>query len=252
MGGLFTRIGRLFKGFIGLFVSGLEEKNPEALFEAAQQEFRDKMVQYHQALARIAGIVERLKIQINAKTNKAKVLEQRVLANYKAGNAELAGSLARELQELKVDLEHDSQELKDTEVTYQASLQNVKVTQKEYEEKVRKLETQLNQVKIKEAQAEAASALNGIAFEVGDTGDTFKNVEEILNKKYEKASGKARVSQDLTDVNKIKEKESERKALDQVALAEFLAQQGIQVEQPQGPTAAPTQKEIGPQQKQSQ
>jgi len=252
MAGLFSRIGRLFKGFLGMFISSIEEQNPEALFEAAKQEFRDKMVEYNQALARIAGIVERLKLQINSKTTKAKVLEQRIMANYKAGNAELAGSLARELQELKTDLEHDSQELKDTDAAYTANLQNVKESQKEFEIKVRKLETQINQVRIKEAQAEVAASLNNVAFKVGDSGDTFKNVEEILNKKYEKAAGKARVAMDLTDVARMKEKESERQALDKVALAEFLAQQGIQMDQPAGQQGAASQKEIGPQQKQAQ
>ncbi|MEI7751162.1 MAG: PspA/IM30 family protein [Candidatus Omnitrophota bacterium] len=246
--GLFARVSRFFKGFVSLFISGLEEQNPEVLFEASKQEFREKMIQYNQALARIAGIAERLKLQINSKTQKAKVLEQRIMANYKAGNAELAGSLARELQELKTDLEHDSQELKDAEASYQSNLQSVKISQKEFEAKVRKLETQINQVRIKEAQAEAAAALNNVAFKVGDTGDTFKEVEEILNKKYEKAAGKARVTQDLAQTEKIKEKESEMKALDQVALAEFLAGQGVQIEQPPANPSKPSlQKEIGPQ-----
>ena len=37
---MFSRIGRLFRGFLGLFISGIEEANPEALMEAARQEFR--------------------------------------------------------------------------------------------------------------------------------------------------------------------------------------------------------------------
>ena len=250
MGGLFSRIGRLVQGFLSLFVSGIEEKNPEVLFEAAKQEFRGKMVQYNQVLARIAGIAERLKLQINAKTAKAKVLEQRIMANYKAGNAELAGSLARELQDLKTDLEHDSQELKDTETTYEANLRNVKESQKEFEEKIKRLESQINQMKIKEAQAEAVAALNGVAFKVGDTGDTFKSIEEILNKRYEKAAGKSRVAQDLTDTENVKEKETERKALDQAALADFLSQQGIQMDQPSADTGV--KKERGPQEKEKQ
>mgnify|MGYP003488485142 CR=1 FL=1 len=101
---LFARIGRLFRGFIGLFISGLEESNPEALMDAARQEFRDKMAQYNMALARMAGIAERLKGQVKSKTLKAQELERRVLANHQAGNMELAGTLARELQELKADL----------------------------------------------------------------------------------------------------------------------------------------------------
>ena len=36
---VFARISRLFRGFFGLFVTGLEERNPEALMEAARQEW---------------------------------------------------------------------------------------------------------------------------------------------------------------------------------------------------------------------
>jgi len=44
------RLSRLFRGFLGLFISGLEERNPEALMEAARQEFRTKITQYNVAL----------------------------------------------------------------------------------------------------------------------------------------------------------------------------------------------------------
>src|SRR5512137_1155928 len=107
---VFARLGRLFRGLLGLFISGIEERNPEALMEAARQEFRDKMAQYNMALARMAGIAERLKSQIKTKSVKAQDLERRVLANHRAGNMQLAGSLARELQELKADLTHDTEE----------------------------------------------------------------------------------------------------------------------------------------------
>ena len=56
---MFSRIARLMKGFLSLFVSGLEAANPEALIEAARQEFRQKIAQYNLALARMAGVAER-------------------------------------------------------------------------------------------------------------------------------------------------------------------------------------------------
>ena len=87
---------------------------------------------------------------------------------------ELAGTLARELQELKADLGVDSQELKETEEAYQVNLRQAKLAQREFEDKVRRLDKQLSQVKIKEAQAEAAAALSSVAFKVGDLGDTMK------------------------------------------------------------------------------
>jgi phage shock protein A len=244
---LFARIGRLFRGFIGLFISGMEEANPEALMEAARSEFRQKMTQYNLALAKMAGVAERLKTQVKGKALRAQDLERRILANHRAGNMELAGALARELQELKADLTTDGAELKETEEAYEVNLRQAKLAQREFEDKVRRVEKQLSQVKIKEAQAEAASALSNVAFKVGDLGDTMKTVDEILQKRYEVSAGKARLAKDMVDIDAINEKEGERKALEQVALAEFLASQGIQAT-PTSESAAPTTaKEMGPQ-----
>ena len=246
---IFARLSRLVKGFVGLFISGIEERNPEALMDAARQEFRDRMAQYNMALARMAGVAERLKAQIKTKANKAQDLERRVLANHRAGNMQLAGSLARELQEIKVDLQADTSELQETEEAYQANLRQAKVAQQEFDEKIRRLEKQMSQVKIKEAQAEAASALGNVAFKVGDLGDTMKTVEEVLNKRYEQSAGKARLAHDMVDIDRINEKETERKALEQSALAEFLASQGISTAT-EAPAATDTQKEMGPAQAQ--
>jgi phage shock protein A len=245
---MFARIGRLFRGFLGLFISGIEEANPEVLMEAARQEFRTKMTQYNLALAKMAGVAERLKAQVNMKASRAQELERRVLANHRAGNMELAGTLARELQELKADLTTDSAELKETEEAYEANMRQAKLAQREFEDKVRRLEKQLSQVKIKEAQAEAASALSNVAFKVGDLGDTMKRVDEVLQKRYEVSAGKARVAKDMVDIDAINEKENERRALEQQALAEFLASQGIQATPAAEGQAAPAVKEIGPQQ----
>jgi phage shock protein A len=242
---IFARLGRLVRGFFGLFISGLEERNPEALMDAAKQDFRNKMALYNSALARMAGIAERLKSQIKTKSIKAEDLARRIMANHRAGNLDLAGSLARELQELKADLEHDTSELADTEEAYQNNLRQAKVAQKEFEDKVRRLESQLSQVRVKEAQAEAASAMSNVAFKVGDLGDTMKTVEDVLNKRYEMSAGKARLAKDMVDVGQIREKEAESKALEQNALAEFLASQGIAAA-PTAEAAPPAAKDLGP------
>jgi phage shock protein A len=243
---MFSRLGRLVRGFLSLFISGIEEANPEALMEAARQEFRQKMTQYNLALAKMAGVAERLKAQVKSKAARAQDLERRILANHSAGNMELAGTLARELQELKADLTTDTQELSETEEAYQANMRQAKLAQQEFSDKVRRLEKQLSQVKIKEAQAEAATALSSVAFKVGDLGDTMKTVEDVLQKRYEQSAGKARVARDMVDMDTIQEKESERKALEQVALAEFLASQGMQATPAAEP--GPVIKEMGPQQ----
>jgi len=125
-------------------------------------------------------------------------------------------------------------------------VRQAKLAQKEFEDKVRKLENQLSQVRVKEAQAEAASAMSNVAFKVGDLGDTMKTVEDVLSKRYEESAGKARVAKDMVDMDTVEEKENERKALEQVALAEFLASQGIQSTPEAGQTTPVASKEIGP------
>ena len=192
---MFSRIGRLLRGFLGLFVSGLEEANPEALMEAARQDFRQKMTQYNLALAKMAGVAERLKVQVKGKAARAQDLERRILANHRAGNLELAGRSRASCRSSRPTSPTDTQELKETEEAYQVNLRQAKVTQQEFQDKVRKLEKQLSQVQIKEAQAEAATALSSVAFKVGDLGDTMKTVEDILEKRYEVSAGKARVAQ---------------------------------------------------------
>ena len=100
-------------------------------------------------------------------------------------------------------------------------------------------------MQIKEAQAEAAAALGNTAFKVGDLGDTLKDVESVLEKRYEVSAGKARVAKDMVNMAEIQEKEGERKALEQNALAEFLASQGVQT--PGTSASAPNaEKQIGP------
>jgi phage shock protein A len=231
---VFARVGRLFRGFVSLFISGVEARSPEVLLQAARDDFNSKMAQYRNALAKMAGVANRLKDQIAEKTRRAGELENRIMANFKAGNAELAGALARELAELKADIERDRAEFTDSEEAYQANLRQAQQTRKEFEEKVRQLEKKLSSVQIKEAQADAAGALSNVAFQSGDLGDTMNTVEQSLNKRLELASGKARLAKDLVDMDRLREKESESRALEQNALAEFLASKGVTV-----PTANP-------------
>jgi hypothetical protein len=50
----------------------------------------------------------------------------------------------------------------------------------------------------------------------------------------------------MVDMETVQEKESERKALEQAALAEFLASQGMQATPAPAATATPAIKEMGP------
>ena len=61
---MFRRIANLIRGFFGLFVSGMERANPEALLEVEQENLRKQIGQYNQGLAAHAGLAERLMSQV--------------------------------------------------------------------------------------------------------------------------------------------------------------------------------------------
>src|SRR5689334_21496145 len=61
---MFGRIANLFKGFLSLFISGVERRNPEALLELEQENLRKQIGQFNQGLASHAGLSERLMSQV--------------------------------------------------------------------------------------------------------------------------------------------------------------------------------------------
>jgi len=128
---LFRRLRRLVSGLAGLLITSVEQQNPEALLDAAKQDFLAKVAQYNQALVQLASVAERIKTHLQSKTSRAMELERRIIANHKSGNIDLAGSLARELQEIQKDIQQSAQELKETEAAYENNIANAKLARRE-------------------------------------------------------------------------------------------------------------------------
>ena len=65
---MFSRIGNLIRGFLSLFIGGLERANPEALLEVEKENLRKQIANYNQGLAAHAGLCERLMTQNNCRS----------------------------------------------------------------------------------------------------------------------------------------------------------------------------------------
>jgi hypothetical protein len=48
---MFTRLANIFRGFMSLFIKGIEKRNPEALLELEQENLRKQIGSYNQSLA---------------------------------------------------------------------------------------------------------------------------------------------------------------------------------------------------------
>jgi phage shock protein A len=248
---MLRRIGTLFRGFFGLFISGLEKANPAALIEAEKENLRKQISRFNDNLASHAGFVERLMRQIKNLEQKEKELTARVGANIKAGNRALAGQIALELQTVKAQLDENREQLVASEDTYKKLLKTRDVAVSEAQAKIEKLKRLMSEAEMMEAQAELQEMAKGMVSQIGGGGDTLNRVEEYLNERRDKAAGRARVASSTIDTSQIEIKEAEQGALAEQALADFETAYGIKsnsAEKSETPAQPNPIKELGPQQ----
>lgn len=235
---MFQRIANLFRGFLGLFISGMERQNPEALLEVEKENLRRQIANYNQGLAAHAGLCERLMTQVRKLESDERDLRARASANLRAGNREAAGQYALRLQTVQRELVENRTQLEQAETTYKELVRARDVSVKAAQTKIESLRTSLNDLKIKRATAELSEMASGMIMKIGSGGDTLDRLHTMVEEEREKAAGRARVARDSINTSDIQMKDDEQKALADQALADFAAKEGIALES--SPSAAAT------------
>ena len=242
---MFSRLANLIRGFFGLFISGLEKKNPEALLELEKENLRKQISKYNQGLAAHAGLCEKLIGQVRRLEKETEELRAKTAANLRAGNKDLAGQLALRFQTAKKELDDNRSQLADAEKTYKELTQAREAAITAAQRKIEEITRGLREVQIKQATAELNEMAAGLVAEMGGSGETLNRLHSIVEEQREQASGRARVARDSMDLTNIKAMEGEQKALEEMALADFAAAEGMPV--PGVPaTSEPAAKTMGP------
>lgn len=248
---MFKRLANIVRGFVGLFISGLERQNPEALLEVEKENLRKQIAQYNQGLTGHAALCERLMSQVKRLEAEEKDLRAKAAANLRAGNREAASQYALRLQTISSQLTENRTQAGQAETTYQELVRAREVAIRGAQEKLEKLKYSLSDLKVKQATAELNQMAAGMISNIGGAGDTLNRLTEMVEEDREKAAGKARVARDSLDTSGFQIKEAEQKALAEQALADFAAAEGIALD----PTAsvggasaasAPAVKSMGP------
>ncbi len=229
---MFKRLRNLIKGFFGLFIGGLERKNPEALLDVEKENLREQIAKYNKGLAGHAALCERLISQTRALETEERELHAKVLAHLRAGNKELAGQYALRHQQAKKEHETIRIQMEEAEKTYKELLTARDVSVKAARDKIEGLKRGINEAKIAQATAELNEMASGMINEIGTAGDTLNRLEEIVREDKEKSAGRARVAKDSIDMTGIAVKAGEQSAMEDLALADFAASEGIALEKP--------------------
>ena len=234
---MFTRLANVFRGFLSLFVSGIEKRNPEALLELEQENLRKQIGSYNQSLAAHAGLAERLMSQVRKLESEENDLRAKTRAHLRAGNQSAAAQLALRLQTVTRELAENRSQLEQAEETYQNLVKARDVAVSAARAKIDGLKGALNDMKMKKALADMNEMAAGMIGQIGGSGDTLNRLQEMVEEERTRAAGRARVARDAMDMGEIEIKEAEMNALADLALADFAAREGIALEPAE--TAAP-------------
>ncbi|MGI5844645.1 MAG: PspA/IM30 family protein [Candidatus Xenobium sp.] len=244
---MFERLSKLIKGFLSLFISGLETANPKALLEAEVQALHSAVGNYNKNLARQAGLVERLKMQVERDKKEVDRLTAQASALFNAGQMEAAGRLALQLKSLKTALADNEAQFKQADDLYRNLSQQRDVYVREAQKRIENIKQKLSRAEIAEAQAQLAEIATATSFDLAGSGATLDRLEENLDQRMTDAMGKARVASDAASTGDWKLKAEEEAALEKQALAEFATAMGLAA----APAAAPVQplpmeRDLGP------
>lgn len=245
---MFRRLANLIRGFFGLFISGAERRNPEALLEVEKENLRKQIANYNDGLAAHAGLCERLMTQIRKLEGEERELRAKTAANLRANNREAAGNYALRLQTVQRELTENRTQLEQAETTYKELIKARDVSVRAAQAKIETLRSSLSDLKIKKATAELTEMASGMITSIGGSGDTLDRLHTMVEEEREKAAGRARVARDSLNTTDFAVKEEEQKALAEQALADFAAKEGMAIEPAADTTVAPTEtvKAMGP------
>ena len=249
---MFKRIGNLIKGLFGLFIGGIEKRNPEALLDVEKENLRKQISEFNKGLATHAALVEKLISQTKKLSKEETALRAKTTANLKAGNRQVAGEYAMKLR--SVDAEHDEMvgQLEGAELRYKELVKARDVSVKTAKKKMEELSRNIDDMKVQKAMAEINEMASGMISEIGGAGDSLNRLEEMVTDERNKAAGRARVAKDTIDMGDIHMQAAEEEALAEMALADFAAAEGIDLEpteQPateEKPKSETTQGSMGP------
>jgi phage shock protein A len=249
---MFERLANLIRGFFGLFISGLEKQNPEALLEVETENLRKQISQYNQGLASHAGLCESLMSQIKKLESEQRDLRAKATANLRAGNRTAAGQYALRLQTVDRELDENRKQMEQAETTYKDLLKARDVAVSSARAKIESLRSSISDLKMKRAMAELTEMASGMIGSIGGSGDTLDRLQTRVEAERTKAAGRARVARDSMDMSGVQLKEAEQSALADQALADFAAKEGIALDPATTTGATPSAaegpvKSMGPQ-----
>jgi phage shock protein A len=214
--GFFDRIANVWKGFLSLWVSDVEARNPEAVYEAAINERVRKHRDLKKAVSGIVYLRNKLATELEEKERELKEIMVQLPVALEDGEDEVALVLIQKRDELTSQIASVSAEL--GKISTQAD--EAKSGLIAFQAEIEKLKREKDEMIAKKANAEAriqiTETLDGLSTDADIKA--LDNVRTHINKLQAEADIGSEVAGDSLDskLKKIKEKASNSTARSQL------------------------------------
>lgn len=198
--GLFSRIGALIRGFFGLFVGGIEERNPDLLFEDIKQQIDKARKEAEQQILEIQTNAELIKIEMRNAEKNLNAVKGRVEAAQKQGDRDVLIELLMQEEELQATYETHK-------ATYDTAMAEVARIREDYKIFESEMSGKLNELKTLKSQAKMAQLrenINSVNARYTSKNNTVGNVNESMDRARElvnKKTARANAVESLGDTN---------------------------------------------------
>ena len=218
---LFARLGKLVRGFLGLFVGGIEENNAEYLIEYIKDGIEKRKREAQQQILEIQTSVELIKIEMKSAEKNLNIINQRIEMAEKQKDKELTDELLR--QEGELIRTHEAQGM-----AYKSALEEVATIRENYRTFESEMDSRLSELKTIRTQSKVASLRENINLAnfkylnkdngMNDLIVSMDRVREIVNRKNARANAVESLNMDDSGlkIKKIATKAYEDRAIARV------------------------------------
>lgn len=219
------------------------ESDPIAVMQLEVDQATERLKEGRKGLEIYRGLVETVARQVASGKANAAQLEAQIKAHLKAGNRDMAGQLAVQLQKTQTELAANQQQLEMHEQAYQNNLVKIQKANKDIIKVREKIQKYHAELKMSAAEAEIAKLSE--SFEMNVTTN-FGEIENVIQRQIDTNRGKARVAVDMSSkgIEQIKAEEAAEKAMAEDLLSKYEVQLGLK--SPETAPMAETAKNLGP------
>lgn len=214
--GFFDRLANVWRGFLSLWISDIESRNPEAVYEAAIDERVRKHRELKKAVSGIVYLRNKLSNELESKERELKDVMNQLPVAIEDGEDEVALLLIQKKDELTASIERTSAELKKVSTQAEDAKAGLLQFQGEIEKLKREKEKMIAAKANAEARIEIQETLDGLSTDADVKA--LDNVREHIDKLQAEADIGAEIKGDSLDqkLAKIKERAANSSARTQL------------------------------------